>query len=204
MGTTFSWYYVKNEGHTPESIRAGLKSLGETAYAAWRPDAPFFPVFSEDLCEGYTAGSHDAAYLSDVFHASVLCFAAFDSDVAFASWYDAATGARADIINAPEELLEDFEAPEEEALEEFLEDFKASDEGFEEGDAFVRAFPEFLLQFCPPASHERLREIWGDTEYVFAEERIYETAEILGVPVLFEDPDQPVHPVEGFITIMPE
>ncbi len=209
MGTTYSWYYVKNQGQTREDLRAGVAKLpkdaldpaaesltrrvvdellkrletlppqlreqaeaqirkmesGDTVYAAYKQDALFFPVFATHLCEGYNAGSRDCESLYKIFRAPVLAFSVFDSDAAFVSFFDGR--ARGDFARVPE--------------------------GYEEYDSehYSAAFPDFLLELCPPESRDEVRRIWDDPDWVFADDKVSEITRLLGVPMLIDaDPNR--------------
>lgn len=210
MGTTYSWYYVKNQGQTREDIRAGVAKLpksavdpalefltrrvvleiqkhldeippeqltpqlreqaaaqirkmerGDAAYAAFRPDAPFFPVFATQICEGYNSSFRDCKGLYKIFRAPVLAFSVYDSDIAFVSFFDGKAGW----------------------------DFARAPEGYEEYDEelYSSAFPDFLLELCPSESRDEVRSVWDDPSCVFADDKVTEITGILGVPMLIDD-----------------
>ncbi len=216
MGMTYSWYYVKNSGQTPEFIRSWLSAVlkrqsdfilkmqsdlmenirgmaaewldrlppeqreifasmpsmssprpSDLAYAAYKPDAAFFPVFAASICDGYNASSRDCAELSEFFHAPVFALSVFDSDVAFASFHGGESGGHGDYVRAPE------------GYEEYDEELYSPD------------FPEFLLKLCPPESQEKVRSIWENPDYVFADDKVAQITEIIGLPqLLSEYPDR--------------
>lgn len=204
MGTTYSWYYVKNQGQTREDLRADVAKIpkdaldpaaesltcrvveelqklletlppqlreqaeaqirkmesGDTVYAAFKQDAPFFPVFATRLCEGYNAGSWDCESLYKIFRAPVLAFSVFDSDAAFVSFFDGKAGC----------------------------DFARVPEGYEEYDEklYSTAFPDFLLELCPPESRDEVRAIWEEPDWVFADDKISALTQFFGVPMLID------------------
>lgn len=207
MGTTYSWYYVKNSGQTPEDIRTCLEplvrresaaedeirrmtaqwldrlppeqrelfaSMSESlpasggVYAAYRPGAGFFPVFATSICQGYTASSKDCEALSQIFRAPVFALAVFDSDVAFASIYDGERDLRGDYVRAPEGYMEYDE------------------------ELYSAGFPDFLPSLCPPESREKVRAIWDKPDYIFADDKVWEIAGLIGIPMLYSD-----HPDRG-------
>lgn len=134
--------------------------------AAYRRDAAWLPFFDRDICEGYNASSKSIRRLSKAFHAPVLAFSIFDSDILMLSYCDAA-----------ENTACDYAKPNSDDMEEF------------DDETFQRTFPQFLTGLCPGASEQELREIW-DAEEDFADDRMIKLSEALGaVPVYDELPE---------------
>lgn len=133
---------------------------------AYREDAPWLPFFDVKKCEGCNASSKDARRLSKAFGAPVLVFSIFDSDILFVSYSDAA-----------KKIAYDHAKPNFEGMEEY------------DTERFQTGFPRFLLELCPGASEEKLREIW-DRDEVFADDRMYKLGDILGLsPINAEVPE---------------
>ena len=176
MGTTMSFFYVKNEGRTPEEwgqiLNEGRKGrfrffLGYRAGAAW------LPCFETDLCEGNILGSRDCRKLSDLFGAPVLSAALFDSDVCYLSYADRAAGVSWDHAKA------NFE----------------DEEGYTDG--YEQTFPSELPAIFPQSSGEALRAIWDREEEVFADDRMYDLLSSLGLPMVYGEDSFP----EGYTVL---
>lgn len=120
-------------------------------------NAPWLPFFDVAKCEGYNASSKDARRLSKAFGTPVLAISIFDSDILLVSYSDAA-----------KKIDYDYAKPNIEGMEEY-------DTGL-----FQTEFPQFLVDFCPDGSEEKLKEIWNGDE-VFADDRMYKLGEVLGL-----------------------
>ena len=214
MGMTRSFYYIVNKGFSKEQMTERLsavsaegispmaqemeglsRKLGEMCQrlgkddglvqllnmagamgenvepvVAYREDVRLFPCFDIGICEGYTASSRDDAKLSQRFGVPVLSFAVMDSDVLFASYSDEEKGlefdcARANIPGMEDELYDT--------------------------DVYRSDFPSFLLEYCDEADWDKLRGIWESKDYVFAEEKLEDIGELIGVELMYDYDDIP-------------
>lgn len=176
MGTTMSFFYMKNEGRTPEELRQILTEGRKDCFRfflGYRADAAWLPCFETGLCEGNILGSRDCEKLSAAFGAPVLSAALFDSDVLYLSCADKARGVKWDYAKA------NFE----------------DEEGYTEG--YAQTFPSELLTLFPQSSAEDMRAIWDREEEVFADDRMCDLLGSLGLPVVYGADDFP----EGYTVL---
>ena len=165
-----------NQKLEEEDKFSGLLSMMDMAggavepVVAYRVDARLLPCFDENLCEGYTASSRDNEQLGQIFAAPVISFAVMDSDALLVSYSNPQTGVRRDCARANRPGMED--------------------ELFDT-DVYRLDFPDFLLEYCDEANRGKLREIWESQDYTFAEEKMEDIGELLGIEFLYGREDIP-------------
>lgn len=157
---------MKEEEQKPDPLGFLKRPRLPSPMLAYRENVSWLPFFDEDICECSTASSKDARRLSKAFGAPVLAISIFDSDILFVSYSDAAKG-----------IAYDYAKPNIEGMEEY------------DTRLFQAEFPQFLVDLCPGAPEEKLREIW-DGDEVFADDRMYKLGEVLGLsPINGEVPE---------------
>lgn len=169
MGTTMSFYSIKNQGMTPEELQEKMKSasipsgavIGYSACAKWLP--LFDKTYCDDDMESMTANQ-----LSQMLGAPVILFSLYDSDFLFFSYCDAAHEISCESLKPPKPIIEAYE------LEECNTDL-----------------PQVLLDFCAPDKHDQLRKIWDATDAIFADDSMCEICHLLEAPILYDDSDIP-------------
>ena len=191
MGTTAEFFFLRNDGRTPEEWRAAMEEAAIFRPREWRlphfnhreiirpdpvlacrGDAPWLPVFDETL--DYFSADPSMMPLSEAFGVPSFAFALMDSDILFVTYCDAARG-----------IDRSYICPNSPRTEEAY--------GFE-GDGYIRSLPEFMLEFGDWA---RLRAAWEE-EVVLADDRMNTLCEILGIrPIIFERDNIP----EGYRAI---
>ena len=199
MGTSMAFYNIQNKGFSEESLREGLSKINEevsnrnaaiyehhnsigispfsttnrahSAVIAFCETSKWLPMFEENLCEGYNAISKDTTRFSEIFGAPVIAFSLFDSDVLFVSYSDAEKGV--------------------------AYDYERSNFGDEEDDdaseygPYIPGYPEFLQALCKEDNRDRLRDIWASTEYVFADDKMADICDLLGMSVIYDGAEMP-------------
>ena len=152
---------------TSDGLLSEQLSSGPKAALALRPGLTWLSFFTEHLCDGNIVDSNDQLNaVSQAFHAPVLSFSAFDGDALFLSYCDAQNQVSYDYI-------------------------KPNFDDFEEYDpeVYTSGFPDFLPALFGPEKREALMAVWNDDSFVFAEDRMEQLAQLLGLDLVdFMDP----------------
>ena len=150
------------------------------AVIAFQPEARWLPYFETWLCDGNIVSSEDLQEVSEQFGTSVLAFAIFDSDILFVSYCD-----------AERRVFYDFVKPNYSEMEEY------------DTEVYQEGLPSFLLSLDGEdnvqqmGDLQRLKDIWDEEDMVFADDRMHNLLQFLGMQVIYDENDIP----EGFARI---
>lgn len=213
MGTTMTFYHIRNDGLDRERLQSGLKEVaGEERASSARFEKMMIGFMGEEMFrqverEVKATQQHfdsifgerpklpspmigyrpDAAWLP--FFSVDIC------EGRTASSKDARKLSK--LFGVPVLALSIFDSDilfvsYSDAAKGVEYDFaKPPYEEYEEYDAelYSTQFPQFLIQLCPALTEEKLTEIW-EADEVFADDRIYKLGEILGLsPINGEVPE---------------
>lgn len=173
---------AKNMGLGQEffAMFAALNSFTRHGAVAYREDAGWLPYFITELCDGHIVSSRELVRTSEQFAAPVLAFAVFDSDILFLSYCD-----------GEKQVFYDYVKPNCPEMEEY------DQEVYQEG------LPAFLLSLDGEdnvqrlGDLQRLKDIWDEEDMVFADDRMHNLLQFLGMQVIYDENDIP----EGFARI---
>ncbi len=129
------------------------------AAVAYREDARWLPVFIEWYCEWNFVESGQLKRFSERFSAPVLGFSVQDSDALFVSYFDATNGTGHDFVKTNYDDFEEYDT-----------------------EVYLSQFPDFLADFCSGGQLMEVRKVW-DADFVFAEDRMFELGQLLGMEV---------------------
>ena len=222
MGTTRSFLLLKNRGFTQEGlesyVRARMPQVDAAAEAEaegmrfraerfllnkiteqelseflksiqtlpshlallFSENAKWLPYFETDLCDGHICSSKDLIEVSKFYATPVLSFSIFDSDILFVSYWDAEKGTFYDCVKPNYPEMEEYDT-----------------EVYQEG------LPAFLLSLDGEESVQqlgdiqKLKDIWDEEDMVFADDRMHNLLQFLGMQVIYDENDIP----EGFTRI---
>lgn len=218
MGTTRSFLLLKNKGFTPKELKriisqdqaqvkaeakearaamANALGLGGSSQAlfgfldmissfsshgalAFREDAKWLPYFLTELCDGRNCSSKELKGTSERFQTPVLAFSIFDSDILFVSYCD-----------AEKHIFYDYVKPNYPGMEEY------------DTEVYQEGLPAFLLSLDEENSVQqlgdiqRLKDIWDEKDMAFADDRMHNLLQFLGMQVIYDEEDIP----EGFTRI---
>lgn len=169
MGTTRSFIVVQNKDFSLKDIKTRINALSmrHKAVVAYNENSKWLPYFETTLCDGNIVLIEDIKKLSQILEAPILAFAIFDSDYLYLSYCDASHEIS---FNHVKPNIE--EIGEEDAIFDYSTDF-----------------PEFLFAFCSSDESDRLRDVWNDTEVVFADDRMHDICELIGATVIYDEND---------------
>lgn len=135
------------------------------AVIAYREDARWLPVFVEWYCDWNFVESGQLMRFSERFGVPVLGFSVQDSDALFISYFDAANGIGRDYVKTNYDDFEEYDT-----------------------EVYLPQFPEFLADFCSDGQLAEARKVW-DGDFVFAEDRMFELGQLLGMEVFVGSAD---------------
>ena len=175
MGSSPASFQIVNQGFTREYLKSKLVYLranpkyimedGAENYTDshmklepkidFLTNASLLPFYEEEFSHSSVESNEKPKRLSQYFGAPVISFSVFDEDILFIHYSD-----------VERESFCDFEIDNCDDL---------SDLG-EERDEY---FPVFLKKFCAESNHKKLMEIWCNTDYDFASDKMRDMIAIL-------------------------
>jgi hypothetical protein len=160
---------------TQELMRQMDKSGQDNrAVIAFQPGTRWLPYFETWLCDGNIVSSEDLQEVSEQFGTAVLAFAVFDSDILFISYCD-----------AEQQVFYDFVKPNYPEIEEY------------DTEIYQEGLPAFLLSLDKEdnvqqmGDLQRLKDIWDEEDMVFADDRMHNILQFLGMQVICDENDIP-------------
>lgn len=157
-----------------------INSFHSHGALAYRADAKWLPYFITELCDGHNCSSRELLGTSERFQTPVLAFSIFDSDILFVSYCD-----------AERRVFYDFVKPNYPDAEEY------------DPRVYKDDFPAFLLSLDEEnrvqqlGDIQKLKDIWNEADMVFADDRMHNILQFLGMQVIYDENDIP----EGFTRI---
>ena len=174
--------FVRQMPPEAREIMRQLDKSGQSnrAVIAFRPEARWLPYFETWLCDGNIVSSKDLQEVSEQFGTPVLAFALFDSDILFVSCCD-----------AERQAFHDFVKPNYPEMEEY------------DTEIYQEGLPTFLLSLGGDDNIQRLediqklKDIWDEEDLAFADDRMHNLLQFLGMQVIYDETDIP----EGFVPV---